>query len=238
VSESIAVDVENVSKSFGTVKALDGVTMRIRRGEIYGVLGPNGAGKTTLIRMIVGIVEAHAGTVTVLGQRMPNVAVLRHVGYMTQAAALYPGLSVEENVHFFAAINGAEDGVKDALQLVELYDRRGSVVSTLSGGMRQRCSLACALVHKPQLLLLDEPTVGVDPQLRVQFWESFRRMAESGTTIIVSSHVMDEAERCQRLGLIQYGKLLAEGSPNEVRAMAGTQNLEEAFLTLAGQKAS
>ena len=238
MSESIAVDVENVSKSFGVVKALDGVTMRIRRGEIYGLLGPNGAGKTTLIRMIVGIVEAHAGTVTVLGQRMPNVAVLRHVGYMTQGAALYPGLSVEENVRFFAAINGAEEGVNEAMQLVELYDRRGSVVSTLSGGMRQRCSLACALVHKPQLLLLDEPTVGVDPQLRVQFWESFRRMAESGTTIIVSSHVMDEAERCQRLGLIQYGRLLAEGSPNEVRAMAGTQNLEEAFLTLAGQKAS
>jgi ABC-2 type transport system ATP-binding protein len=239
VSESIAVDVENVSKSFGAVKALDGVTMRIRRGEIYGLLGPNGAGKTTLIRMIVGIVGAQAGTVTVLGQRMPNVAVLRHIGYMTQSAALYPGLSVEENVGFFAAINGAaEEGVKDALQLVELYERRGSVVSTLSGGMRQRCSLACALVHKPELLLLDEPTVGVDPQLRVQFWEGFRRMAEAGTTIIVSSHVMDEAERCQRLGLIQYGRLLAEGSPNEVRAMAGTQNLEEAFLTLAGQKAS
>jgi ABC-2 type transport system ATP-binding protein len=238
VSESIAVDVENVSKSFGAVKALDGVTMRIRRGEIYGLLGPNGAGKTTLIRMIVGIVGAQAGTVTVLGQRMPNVAVLRHIGYMTQAAALYPGLSVEENVGFFAAINGAEEGVKDALQLVELYERRGSVVSTLSGGMRQRCSLACALVHKPELLLLDEPTVGVDPQLRVQFWEGFRRMAEAGTTIIVSSHVMDEAERCQRLGLIQYGRLLAEGSPNEVRTMAGTQNLEEAFLTLAGQKAS
>ncbi len=238
MSESIAVDVENVSKSFGAVKALDGVTMRIRRGEIYGLLGPNGAGKTTLIRMIVGIVGAQAGTVTVLGQRMPNVAVLRHIGYMTQAAALYPGLSVEENVGFFAAINGAEEGVKDALQLVELYERRGSVVSTLSGGMRQRCSLACALVHKPELLLLDEPTVGVDPQLRVQFWEGFRRMAEAGTTIIVSSHVMDEAERCQRLGLIQYGRLLAEGSPHEVRTMAGTQNLEEAFLTLAGQKAS
>ena len=236
MNESIAVDVENVSKSFGAVKALDGVTMRIRRGEIYGVLGPNGAGKTTLIRMIVGIVEAHAGTVTVLGQRMPNVAVLRHVGYMTQAAALYPGLSVEENVRFFAAINGAEEGVKDALQLVELYDRRGSVVSTLSGGMRQRCSLACALVHKPQLLLLDEPTVGVDPQLRVQFWESFRRMAESGTTIIVSSHVMDEAERCQRLGLIQYGKVLAEGTPAEVRERGGSNNLEEAFLRLAGPR--
>jgi ABC-2 type transport system ATP-binding protein len=237
VSESFAVDVDNVSKSFGAVKAADGVTLRIRRGEIYGLLGPNGAGKTTLIRMIVGIVAVDTGTVTVLGQRMPNVGVLRHIGYMTQAAALYPGLSVEENVRFFAAINGAEEGVRDALQLVELYERRGSVVSTLSGGMRQRCSLACALVHKPRLLLLDEPTVGVDPQLRVQFWESFRRMAEAGTTIIVSSHVMDEAERCQRLGLIQYGRLLAEGSPDEVRAMAGAQNLEEAFLTLAGQKA-
>jgi len=125
--------------------------------------------------------------------------------------------------------------VTDALKLVRLDDRRKSVVATISGGMRQRCSLACALVHKPKLLLLDEPTVGVDPQLRVQFWEDFRRMAESGTTIIVSSHVMDEAERCQRLGLIQYGKVLAEGSPNEVRALAGTNNLEEAFLKLAGE---
>jgi ABC-2 type transport system ATP-binding protein len=143
-------------------------------------------------------------------------------------------LSVEENVKFFAAVYGVDSGVDDALKLVELYDRRGSVVATLSGGMRQRCSLACALVHKPKLLLLDEPTVGVDPQLRVQFWEEFRKMAAGGTTIIVSSHVMDEAERCQRLGLIQYGKLLAEGTPNEVRASAGTNNLEEAFLRLAG----
>src|SRR6202165_1620879 len=217
MSESFAVDVQNVSKSFGTVKALDGVTMRIRQGEIYGLLGPNGAGKTTLIRMIVGIVEAHAGTVTVLSQRMPNLAVLRHVGYMTQAAALYPGLSVEENVRFFAAINGAEKGVKEALELVELYERRGSGVFALSGGMRQRWSLACALGHKPELLLLDEPTVGVDPQLRVQFWESFRRMAAAGTTIIVSRHVMDEAERCQRLCLLHYRKLLVGGTPGGSR---------------------
>jgi ABC-2 type transport system ATP-binding protein len=169
---------------------------------------------------------------------MPNVGVLHHVGYMTQAAALYPGLSVEENVRFFAAINGAEEGVKEALELVELYERRRSVVATLSGGMRQRCSLACALVHKPQLLLLDEPTVGVDPQLRVQFWEEFRRMAADGTTIIVSSHVMDEAERCQRLGLIQFGRLLAEGTPTEIRTLGGSENLEAAFLALAGAKAS
>ncbi len=236
MSDLWAVDVQNVSKSFGAVKALDGVTVRVKRGEIYGLLGPNGAGKTTLIRMLVGLLEAHAGTVTVLEQRMPNVGVLRHVGYMTQQAALYPGLSAEENVRFFGAINGAEEGVKDALELVKLYDRRDSVVSTLSGGMRQRCSLACALVHKPQLLLLDEPTVGVDPQLRVELWEDFRKMAATGTTIIVSSHVMDEAERCQRLGLIQYGKLLAEGSPDEIRATAGAQNLEEAFLRLAGSR--
>jgi ABC-2 type transport system ATP-binding protein len=238
VSDSFAVDVENVSKTFGTVKALDGVTLRVKQGEIYGLLGPNGAGKTTLIRSIVGLIAPSGGTVTVLGRRMPNVDVLRRVGYMTQQAALYPGLSVEENVQFFAAINGAEGGVDDALELVELDNRRKSVVATLSGGMRQRCSLACALVHKPQLLLLDEPTVGVDPQLRVQFWEEFRRMAAAGTTIIVSSHVMDEAERCQRLGLVQYGKMLAEGSPDEVRAQAGTSNLEEAFLRLAGSTVS
>jgi len=234
MGDTYAVDVENVSKSFGTFKALNGVNLRVRQGEIYGLLGPNGAGKTTLIRLICGLLAAQAGTVTVLRQRMPNVGVLRHIGYMTQQAALYPALSVEENVNFFAAINGAEEGVKDALELVHLYDRRGSVVATLSGGLRQRCSLACALVHRPELLLLDEPTVGIDPQLRVQFWESFRRMAANGTTIIVSSHVMDEADRCQRLGLIQYGRLLAEGSPADIRALGGSQNLEEAFLALAG----
>jgi ABC-2 type transport system ATP-binding protein len=236
MSDSFAVSVEGVSKSFGQLKALDGVTLRVRKGEIYGLLGPNGAGKTTLIRLICGLLEAQSGTVDVLGRRMPQVAVLRHIGYMTQQAALYPALSVEENLHFFAAINGAEDGVKEALELVQLFDRRRSVVQTLSGGMRQRCSLACALVHRPDLLLLDEPTVGVDPQLRVQFWESFRQMAANGTTMIVSSHVMDEADRCQRLGLIQYGRLLAEGTPAEIRAMGGSQNLEEAFLALAGRR--
>ena len=238
MTDAYAVNLEDVSKAFGAVKALNGVTLRVRQGEIYGLLGPNGSGKTTLIRLICGLLEAHAGTVTVLGQKMPNVGVLRHIGYMTQAAALYPALSVEENVRFFAAINGAEEGVKDALELVQLWDRRGSVVSTLSGGLKQRCSLACALVHRPELLLLDEPTVGIDPQLRVQFWEFFRRMAADGTTLIVSSHVMDEADRCQRLGLVQYGRLLAEGTPAEIRSQGGSQNLEEAFLALAGRRQS
>lgn len=230
-----AVDVENVSRSFGSFKALDGATLRVRRGEIYGLLGPNGAGKTTLIRLIVGLLQAQGGTVTVLGRRMPNVSILNRVGYMTQQAALYPALSVEENVRFFAAINGAEKGVDDAIDFVQLREKRNAVVSTLSGGMRQRCSLACALVHRPDLLLLDEPTVGIDPQLRVQFWDDFRRMADNGTTLIVSSHVMDEADRCQRLGLIQYGRVIQEGTPAEIRAQTGSQNLEEAFLKLAGR---
>jgi ABC-2 type transport system ATP-binding protein len=238
LSDAYAVNVDGVSKSFGAFKALNGVNLRVRQGEIYGLLGPNGAGKTTLIRLICGLLEAHAGNVTVLGHRMPDVAVLRHIGYMTQQAALYPSISVDENVKFFAAINGADAGVREALELVQLWDRRASVVAELSGGMRQRCSLACALVHKPELLLLDEPTVGVDPQLRVQFWEYFRRMASEGTTLIVSSHVMDEADRCQRLGLIQYGKLLAEGSPADIRAQGGSSNLEEAFLALAGRRES
>ena len=238
MSDAYAVDVQSVTKTFGSLHALNGISLRVRRGEIYGLLGPNGAGKTTLIRAIVGLVAPTSGSVEVLGRRLPNLDVLRQVGYMTQLAALYPGLSVEENVKFFAAIHGAEDGVREALEFVDLYDRRKSVVATISGGMKQRCSLACALVNKPRLLMLDEPTVGVDPQLRVQFWESFRRMAASGTTIVVSSHVMDEAERCQRLGLIQYGKLLAEGTPAEVRATAGTPNLEDAFLALAGRSDS
>jgi ABC-2 type transport system ATP-binding protein len=236
MSEAFAVDVDNVVKSFGTLKALDGVTLRVKQGEIYGLLGPNGAGKTTLIRAIVGLVAPDSGTVTVLGRRMPNLDILGSVGYMTQQAALYPDLSVEENLRFFAAISGADGNVTEALKTVELEQRRGSVVATLSGGMRQRCSLACALVHRPRLLLLDEPTVGVDPQLRVQFWNHFREMAAAGTTIVVSSHVMDEADRCQRLGLIRFGKLLGEGSPNELRAAAGTNNLEEAFLKLSGRE--
>jgi ABC-2 type transport system ATP-binding protein len=232
-TEPYAVDVEGVVKRFGQQAALDGVTLRVRRGEVYGLLGPNGAGKTTLIRSLVGLVAPEAGTASILGHRMPQLEVLARVGYMTQQAALYPDLSAEENVHFFGAIYGRVDGVRDALELVDLWDRRKSVVSTLSGGMRTRCSLACALVHKPDLLLLDEPTVGVDPQLRVQLWDRFRKMAAAGTTIVVSSHVMDEAERCDRLGLIRFGKLLAEGTVAEIKAKAGVDRLEDAFLKLS-----
>jgi ABC-2 type transport system ATP-binding protein len=228
-----AVEVADVVKSFGRLRALDGVTLRVRAGEVYGLLGPNGSGKTTLIRALVGLVAIDSGSVSVLGRRMPELAVLSRVGYMTQAAALYPDLTVEENVRFFAAIHGVEGKVDEVLDFVELGDRRRSVVATLSGGMRTRASLACALVHQPRLLLLDEPTVGIDPQLRRQLWDQFAVMAAAGTTIVVSSHVMDEAERCQRLGLFRFGKLLAEGSVKELKARAGVERLEDAFLKLS-----
>ena len=233
-----AVEVKGAVKSFGDLRALDGVTLQVREGEIYGLLGPNGSGKTTLIRSLVGLVAPEEGEITVLGHRIPNLHVLGHVGYMTQAAALYPDLSVEENLEFFAAISGGTGGIDEALEFVDLASRRRSVVSTLSGGMRTRVSLACALVHHPRLLLLDEPTVGVDPQLRAQLWDRFRRMADQGTTILVSSHVMDEAERCERLGLILFGRLLAEGSARELVARAGAANLEQAFLKLSEQRPS
>ena len=232
-----AIEAEGLVKSFGQRRALDGVSLRVKSGEVYGLLGPNGSGKTTLIRSLVGLVEPDAGTVRVLGSSIPNLRVLSQVGYMTQAAALYPDLSVEENVQFFAAIYGAASGVRPALEMVELWERRSSVVGTLSGGMRTRASLACALVHRPRVLLLDEPTVGVDPQLRRQFWNRFREMASQGVTILVSSHVMDEAERCQRLGLIRAGRLLAEGTVAELKEIAGVDQLEDAFLALAGELA-
>src|SRR5215467_3827193 len=233
---AFAVEVDGVAKRFGRQLALDGVDLRVRRGEVYGLLGPNGAGKTTLIRCLVGLVRPDAGTVALLGRRLPDLGVLARVGYMTQAAALYPDLSVTENLRFFAAISGAPGHVDEVLRLVDLEERRGSIVSTLSGGMRTRVSLACALVHRPELLLLDEPTVGVDPQLRAQLWDGFRAMTRNGTSIVVSSHVMDEAERCDRLGLIRFGRHLAEGTADELRHLADRDRLEDAFLTLSMQK--
>jgi ABC-2 type transport system ATP-binding protein len=233
MADGLAVRLSNVMKSFGSLRAIDGVSVGVREGEVYGLLGPNGSGKTTLIRMLVGLVVPDSGTVTVLGKAMPDLGVLGRIGYMTQAAALYPDLSVKENVEFFAAINNVQANVRQSLELVELWDRRDSEVGTLSGGLRQRVSLACCLVHRPALLLLDEPTVGVDPQLRIQFWDHFREMAKSGTSIIVSSHVMDEAERCDRLGLMRLGRLLAEGTVSELIGRAGARNLEDAFLKLS-----
>ncbi|MFP4323013.1 MAG: ABC transporter ATP-binding protein [Anaerolineales bacterium] len=233
-----AVHVQAVHKTFGTVQALRGLTLCVRQGEIYGLLGPNGAGKSTLIRSIVGLYKPDRGTITVLGQAMPNKAILGRVGYMTQASALYDDLTIWQNVAFFAGISGKRDAdaIAQAIEFVDLLDRKNSRVGTLSGGMRQRVSLASVLVHNPDLILLDEPTVGIDPQLRAQFWENFRRMTARGVTLIVSSHVMDEAERCDRLGFVRAGQLLAEGSADDLRAQTGETDLEAAFLAFAAHK--
>jgi ABC-2 type transport system ATP-binding protein len=231
----LVVVTRSLSKSFGAVRAVDRVDLAIEAGEIYGLLGPNGSGKTTLIRLMLGLLRPDAGSVEVLGRAMPAKDVLARAGYMTQASALYADLTVRENLAFFAEMCGGATRrrIDEVLALVELGDRAGSLVRTLSGGMRQRASLACALVHRPRLLLLDEPTVGVDPQLRAAFWDYFRRLAAAGTTLIVSSHVMDEAERCDRLGFLRGGRLLAEGNAAELRAGTGADTLEGAFLQLA-----
>jgi ABC-2 type transport system ATP-binding protein len=236
VKTDVAIAAQGLRKNFGAIEALRGLDLRIRSGEIYGLLGPNGSGKTTFIRCVAGLLRPEAGTLTVLGGTARAAVSAGRVGYMTQAPALYGDLSVSENLRFFASLQGlphADERIEEALRTVDLLDRRHSVVSTLSGGMRTRISLAATLLHRPSLLLLDEPTVGVDPLLRQEFWTHFRALAASGITILVSSHVMDEASRCDRLGLIRGGVVLAEGSAGELISRAGTRDLESAFLALA-----
>jgi ABC-2 type transport system ATP-binding protein len=223
-------------KTFGSVRAVDDVTFELAPGRIYGLLGPNGSGKTTLIRLLTGMTVASAGLAEVLGVAMPSRANLARIGYMTQSDGVYPALTVAENARFFAAAYGVdgERVVETVLDIVDLADRQRTVVANLSGGQRRRLSLACALIHEPPVLFLDEPTVGIDPLLRVQFWAHFRALAEAGTTIVVSSHVMDEADRCDELLFIRSGRIIARGSGREIRDQAGSDDLETAFLRLGG----
>ena len=232
-----AIRATELMKAFGSLRAVDGVSVDLAAGRIYGILGPNGSGKTTLIRLLLGLARPTSGRAEVLGVPMPSRSMLTRIGYMTQADGVYPALSAGENVRFFAATYGVRDtgAVPEALRLVDLADRAGSITGTLSGGQRRRLSLACALVHRPPVLFLDEPTVGVDPLLRVQFWSHFRALADSGVTIVVSSHVMDEADRCDELLFMRSGRIIARGTSAQLRERAGTPDLEEAFLRFGGQ---
>ncbi|PKB58141.1 MAG: ABC transporter ATP-binding protein [SAR202 cluster bacterium Casp-Chloro-G2] len=231
------VDATDVVFSYGQRQVLNGVSMHIPKGEIYGILGANGAGKTTLIRLMAGLLKTDGGQLTVFGEK-PSSRTARNIGYMPQLNALYLELSAEQNVDFFARMFGlsnakerreAEEAVLD---LVGLWERRKDAVLSLSGGMRQRVSLAIAMVHQPLLLILDEPTVGLDPELRASFWDHFRSLAASGVTLVLSSHTMDDAAHCHRLAFLQEGRVIAEGSPSELSSAAGIAgaSLEDAFL--------
>ena len=217
------IDVAGLSKSFGGRRVVDDVAMRVERGRICGFLGPNGSGKTTTIRMLCGLLTPDAGRGTCLGFDIIREApaIKRRVGYMTQRFSLYEDLSIRENLDFMARVHGVPDrkrAVAAALERLNLTQRSGQLAGQLSGGWKQRLALTACLMHDPQLLLLDEPTAGVDPKARREFWEEIHELAASGVTILVSTHYMDEAERCHELAYIAYGKLLITGTAQEVIA--------------------
>ena len=228
-----AITVDRLVVERGGREVLHGIDCAIESGRVTGLLGPSGGGKTTLLRCLVGVQRVRSGRVTVLGQPAGSADLRRRVGYVTQAPSVYGDLTVRENARYFAAVHGAGDGGADAAVAdVGLADRAGQVVATLSGGERARASLACALVSSPAVLVLDEPTVGLDPVLREDLWGRFHAMARAGTTLIVSSHVMDEAGRCDRLLLLRDGHLVADDTPAALRRRTGTEDLEQAFLRL------
>jgi len=241
-TNGVAIEATGLVRTFGRVRALDGLDLTVRTGEILGLVGPNGAGKTTFIRSVAGLLRPTAGSITVLG-RAPGRRVAAHVGYMTQSAALYEDLPVRDNLMFFARLFGlpkdeARSRTAAVLAVVELTGRERVPVRTLSGGMRQLTNLACAMVHGPKLLLLDEPTVGIDPVLRLKLWEHFRNMNADGTTIVLTTHVMEEAERCHRVAMITAGRMIAVGAPEELLRAAGVGTIEEAYLVLRERDAN
>jgi ABC-2 type transport system ATP-binding protein len=232
-----AISVSNLEFKYGGLKVIDDMSMEIEAGTSYGLLGPNGAGKTTLIRLMVGLLKPSAGRIRCLG-KTPSPANARLKGYMPQLPALYSELSVEQNIDFFARIYGLKNKtersarVEEVIKLIDLWPKRKTQAMKLSGGMKQRVSLGCAIVHRPPLIFLDEPTVGLDPELRVHFWEYFAGLTQAGATLVISSHTFDDAAHCQKLAFLRLGRVVAEGTPAELRAATGHREatLEDAFL--------
>ncbi|RBY94177.1 ABC transporter ATP-binding protein [Blastococcus sp. TBT05-19] len=228
-----AVAVTDLVVDRGRRRVLPGLTFTVPAGQVTGLLGPSGSGKSTLMRAVVGVQRVTSGSVTVLGAPAGSPGLRHRVGYVTQAPSVYADLTVRENARYFAALYGRSSREADAAVAdVGLGDAAGRLVGDLSGGQRGRASLACALVGEPEVLVLDEPTVGLDPVLRVELWERFHALARAGTTLLVSSHVMDEAARCDRLLLLREGALLADTTPAELRADGRSDDLEEAFLNV------
>jgi ABC-2 type transport system ATP-binding protein len=227
----LVIDVRGVTKRFGGRAVVNNIAMQVRRGEIYGFLGPNGSGKTTFLRMLCGLLTADAGEGVCVGLdfRTQSAEIKKYVGYMTQRFSFYEDLSIEENLDFIARIYGVprrKEAVTRSLETLGLVPRRRQLAGVLSGGWKQRLALAASLIHDPQLLLLDEPTAGVDPKARRDFWEEIHRLAAGGLTVLITTHYMDEAERCHRLAYIAYGNLLASGTVPEVIAQAQLTTFE------------
>ena len=228
-----AISIEDLSVVRGGREVLHGLDLGIETGSVTGLLGPSGSGKSTLIRAIVGVQIVARGRVTVLGLAAGSAALRRRVGYVTQAPAVYDDLTIRENLEYFARIVGVgHDRVEAVIDRVGLRGQRDQVAATGSGGERARLSLATALLHEPEVLVLDEPTVGLDPVLRRDLWAFFRELADGGSTLLVSSHVMDEAALCQQLILIRDGDVLAVETPDELREQTGERDLDAAFLHL------
>jgi ABC-2 type transport system ATP-binding protein len=228
-----AVEVRSLLVERGGRQVLHGISLEVTRGTVTGLLGPSGSGKTTLMRSIVGVQRVAGGEARVLGLPAGTPALRTRVGYVTQAPSVYPDLTVRENIRFFARVNRVPASRADEpIHTVDLDEHADQLVGSLSGGERARVSLAAALVGAPEVLVLDEPTVGLDPVLRRDLWETFHRLAAAGRTLLVSSHVMDEAERCDRLILLREGRILAISTPEALRGMTGTGDLNAAFLAL------
>lgn len=231
LTEAVAIDALRVRR--GRTDVIHGLSLGIPRGQVVGLLGPSGCGKTTLMRAIVGVQKIKDGTVSVLGQPAGSAALRHRVGYVTQAASVYDDLTIRQNLEYFRRVLGAgREDVDRAITATDLGDHSGRLVSTLSGGQRSRVSLAAALLGSPDLLVLDEPTVGLDPLLRVELWALFHRLADAGTSLLVSSHVMDEASRCDRLILMREGAVLADATPAQLLEETGAADAEGAFLAL------
>ncbi|WP_227394907.1 ABC transporter ATP-binding protein [Jeotgalibacillus aurantiacus] len=229
------VEVVHVSKSFSKTPVLKNVSFTLGEGEIVGLIGPSGSGKTTLVKTIIGMEKADEGEVMVRGKRMPDRLMLNQLGYMAQSDALYMELSAKEQLQFFAKLykvpaKDRNERIRVCMALVDLEKELNKKVSQYSGGMKRRLSLAMTLLHQPELLVLDEPTVGIDPRLRKEIWEELTLLKEQGNSILVTTHVMDEAERCDRLILLLEGRVLAAGTPDELKQQFQTNSIESIFL--------